>query len=147
MLYTILKHTHSGIRWIVIFLLLAVVVSGLFKLFGKKQYKEGDRKLGLFTMAFTHTQFIIGLVLYFISSKVVFSAESMSNDLLRFFLVEHFAMMLIAIILLTVGYVKTKKAQGNRKKLSRQFWYYFIALIIILLAIPWPWQNYAAGWF
>ena len=77
------------------------------------------------------------------SPKVQFSENTMSNGLLRFFTMEHTLMMLIAIILVTIGNRMAKT--GNAK---RVFWYYFIALVIILAAIPWPFRTeLGAGWF
>lgn len=147
MLYQILKHAHSGLRWLVLLFIVSAIVSALVKLMGNKKYTSGDRKLGVLSLAFTHTQIIIGLVLYFISGKVVFSGQSMSNDLLRFFLVEHIGMMLIAAVLITIGYVKTKKANLNSTKLKRTLIFFGIGLLVMLLAIPWPWQLYGAWWY
>jgi hypothetical protein len=76
------------------------------------------------------------------SPKVEFSSGTMSNSVFRFFTVEHTVMMLIAIILVTLANRWAK--QGNVKKV---FWHYFIALIIILAAIPWPFRELGAGWF
>lgn len=147
MLYQILKHAHSGLRWLVLLFVVSAIVSALVKLMGNKKYTSSDRKLGVLSLAFTHTQIIIGLVLYFISGKVVFSAQSMSNDLLRFFLVEHIGMMLIAAALITIGYVKAKKANLNSAKLKRTLIFFGIGLLVMLLAIPWPWQLYGAWWY
>lgn len=147
MLYTILKHAHSGFRWIVLILLLEAIVLSIYKLGSKKDYTKLDKSVGLFLMALSHIQLLIGLVLYFISNKVVFSAESMKSDLLRFFLVEHVAMMVVALVLITVGYVKVKRSNSSKLKHKRSLIFYGIALVIILLAIPWPWQELSAAWF
>ncbi|MDA3930334.1 MAG: hypothetical protein PF541_15395 [Prolixibacteraceae bacterium] len=147
MFFTILKHLHSGFRWIVLLLILEVILISVYKLITKKEYSNLDKKIGLFTMVFTHVQFLIGIVLYFISSKVVFTGESMSSDLLRFFLVEHIGMMLIAIVLITVGYSKVKRALESKLKFKRSIIFYGVSLFVILLAIPWPWQELAASWF
>jgi membrane protein DedA with SNARE-associated domain len=93
-----------------------------------------------------HIQLIIGLVLYFTSPKVVFEASSMSSPLLRFFLVEHISLMIIAIILITVGYAKSKRITDIRKKNRTIVIYYAISLVLILAAIPWPFRNLGAGW-
>ncbi|MFA9389846.1 MAG: hypothetical protein ACERKD_08555 [Prolixibacteraceae bacterium] len=147
MFYTILKHTHSGTRWLLLLFLLVALVSALVKLSGKKEYTKSDKMSAMLAMSFTHLQLLIGLILYFISGKVVFSGESMQSDLLRFFLVEHIGMMLVAIVLITIGYSKIKKASDSSSKQKRTLIYYGIALIIMLAAIPWPWQQLGAAWF
>jgi hypothetical protein len=108
---------------------------------GKVPFTAGDKKLSLFTLIATHLQAVLGLGLYFMSTKVEFSGNTMSNPVFRFFTMEHTLMMLIAIILITVGYGHAKKA--NAKGV---FTYYLIALILILAAIPWPFRELGAGW-
>lgn len=145
MVYLLLKHTHAGIRWIALFILLAAIINSVIR--RKKKYNPADKRLNVYVVYFMHIQVIIGFALYFISPKVVFSAESMSNAMLRFFLVEHISLMIVAVILVTIGFSISKKAIQDSKKHLRTTIFYGIALILILLAIPWPWQSYAASWF
>ncbi len=85
------------------------------------------------------------LILFFMSSKVQFSGSMMGNSLLRFFTVEHSLLMIIAIILITMGYSRAKKAP---KPFNVIFNFYVIALILILIGIPWPFREaLGAGWF
>lgn len=114
---------------------------------GSKAFTAKDKKLGLFALIFTHSQFLIGLILYFISPKVVFSGAAMKDSALRFFLVEHILLMLVAVALITIGYSKSKKAELDSKKFKLTFWFFIIALVLILAGIPWPFQNYGTGWF
>lgn len=143
----LLKHAHSGLRWLVLLGLLAAIINAAGKMNGTRSFSATDRKLGLFALIFTHIQFVIGLILYFISPKVVFSGAAMKDSVLRFFLVEHITIMLIAVILITVGYSKAKRADAIGKKFKLTFWFYLVGLVLILLGIPWPFQNYGTGWF
>jgi hypothetical protein len=145
MLYLLLKHTHAGIRWIALILLIAAVVNSISK--SKKNYSAKDKKLNSFAIYSLHIQTVIGLVLYFMSPKVIFSVDSMSNSLLRFFLVEHISIMIIAVVIATIGYSYAKRTSLDAKKHLRILIFYGVALVLILFAIPWPWQNYASGWF
>ncbi|MEM7548697.1 MAG: cytochrome B [Bacteroidota bacterium] len=145
-MYNGLVHAHSGLRWIVLVLLILTIINS----FAKKKsgvFTEKDRKLGLFTFIFSHVQLLLGLVLYFISPLVVFSASAMKNTVQRFYLVEHISLMLVAIILITLGYSKSKRASSDRKKFGIIGTYFLIALILILAAIPWPFRIPGAGWF
>ena len=141
-MYEGLLHAHSGLRWVVLLLIIINVFNAIGGLGGGKVYSSGDKKLSLFALIFTHLQAVLGLSLYFISPKVEFGANTMSNSVFRFFTVEHTIMMLIAIVLVTLANRAAK--QGNVKKV---FWLYFISLIIILAAIPWPFRELASGWF
>ena len=57
------------------------------------------------------------------------------------------ALMLIFIVLVTVGYAKSKRAVEDAQKFRIAFIYYLLALIVLLLGIPWPFRNLGAGWF
>lgn len=143
----ILRHAHSGIRWIVLILLIVAIVNAYTKWKSGKLVSDKDKKINLFTLIFSHIQLLLGLVLYFTSPKVVFAAEAMKNSAQRFFLVEHIAMMIIAIILITIGHSRSKKAATNTSSFKTVFWFYLIALVLILVSIPWPFQSYGASWF
>jgi membrane protein DedA with SNARE-associated domain len=71
----------------------------------------------------------------------------MSNKMLRFFLVEHISLIVIAVVIATIGYSLAKKADIDSIKHRRVMIFFSISLLLILLAIPWPWQNYASGWY
>ncbi len=145
-MHTALLHTHSGLRWILLIsFIISIVV--LYKASKKSTPSNKIKSYVLFTLIISHIQLIIGLILYFISPKVVFQAASMKNSVLRFYLVEHISLMLIALILVTIGYVKWKKAIEGTTKMKSLFWYYTIALLLILVSIPWPFRIAGAAWF
>jgi hypothetical protein len=148
MIYNILIHAHSGLRWIFLVVIVLAVVHSARRL--NRPGKPGGDRCGVLsrvTMILAHLQLVVGLVLYFISPKVIFAAESMKNSLQRFFLVEHIALMLIAIVLITLGYVKSGKAPDDRGRYKKILVYYGIALVLILVSIPWPFRGLGAGWF
>lgn len=147
MLYNILQHAHSGLRWVVLLLLLGAVANALVKWRNHVKMSDSDRKLNLFALIFSHTQLLLGIALYFLSPKVIFSGESMKVAMNRFFLVEHPSLMILALILITIGYSRAKKAASDEGAFRRIFWFYFIGLVLILLGIPWPMQGYGTGWF
>jgi glucose uptake protein GlcU len=144
-MYSGLVHAHSGLRWVALVLLVAAVVVAIGKWQGRSGYTDGNRKLYLFTLIAVHTQLLIGLVLYFISPKVDFS--QMSDKLYRFYTVEHTTGMLIAIILITIGYSRSKRATDAVTKQRLVGIFYGIGLLLILASIPWPFRIPGAGWF
>jgi hypothetical protein len=147
-LYTVLTKAHSGWRWIVLILLVLIIFKALQGRSGKQPFTDGTRKLALFAMIAFHIQFLVGIVLFFISPKVQFTGEMMSNKLLRFFTMEHTVMMLIAFVLITIGHSKSKKATTDQAKFKKIALFYTIAFIIIMVAIPWPFRTaLAAGWY
>ena len=136
-----LIHAHSGLRWVVLALLLA----SIFTAYSKWQKgSQEDSKLYLFALIASHTQLLIGLVLYTMSPKVNF--ELITDRLFRFFTIEHVLMMVIAIILITFGRARAKKLAGADRHRT-VLYFYTMALIIMLVAIPWPFRNLGSGWF
>ncbi len=143
----ILIRSHSGLRWVVLLLLIAATFKALMKWRSNAPFTEGDRKLNLFTMISAHVQLLLGLVLFFMSPKVKLSGLDMKVPMDRFFTMEHSVMMILAIILITLGYSKSKKAVEENKKFKTAFTYFLIALLVLLAGIPWPFRNLGAGWF
>lgn len=146
----ILVAAHSGLRWLTLIFLVLAVLNALMKGFGKSaDFKPMDKKLGLFALIFTHIQVLIGIVLYFTSAKVAsLSGEVMKDSVARFFAMEHPLTMLIAAILITIGYSKAKRAATAQKKFRLTFVFFLLGLILILAMIPWPMQEqYGAGWY
>jgi hypothetical protein len=57
---------------------------------------------------------------------------------LRFFAVEHLVMMFAAVILAHVGRVLARKAKTPEAKRTRRLICYGLAMVVMLLGIPWP---------
>jgi uncharacterized membrane protein len=133
--YSFFRELHSGFRYIVLILLLLAIIGAWAGWLGKKPYGEGQRKLNLFTLISAHTQLIIGLVLYFLSPFVQFDSQTMKDDTTRYWTVEHLTAMLIAIVLITIGYSKSKKValpEGKHKTIAI---FFTLALVIIIATI------------
>ncbi len=139
-MYTGILHLHSFLPYIFISLLIISILVFWTKHSGKKEFGKSDKQLALFTLILAHTQATIGLVLYFISpiTKAAFenSSELMSNETYRFYAVEHILTMIFGIILITMGYSKSKKKEGTAKFKGLAL-FYTIALVLILSRLPW----------
>ena len=134
-MYLFFKYFHSGLRYIVLILVLGAIVQSLLGWIGKKPYTEGNRKLNLFALISAHTQLLIGLILYFISPLVQFSKATMKDATTRYWTVEHISMMLIAIALITVGYARSKRVASPEKKHFNVFMFYFLAIIMVVVTL------------
>ncbi len=143
----IIIRSHSGLRWILLLLLVATVFNAFRKWKANQDFVGSDDKLSLFTFIIAHLQLLLGLILFFSSEKVMLKGLDMANSILRFFTVEHTLGMLIAIILITVGRIQAKKITSGPQKHRKIFVMYLIALLLILISIPWPFRGLGAGWF
>lgn len=146
-MYTGLLHAHSGLRWIVLVLIVWALFKSISGWMGQKEYEKSDRLAALLALIFTHIQLLIGLVLYFISPKVSFESGVMESSVLRFFTVEHSVMMIVAIILITFGFSSAKRLSESLNKHKRIAITYGIGLLIMLASIPWPFRGFGTGWF
>ena len=145
--YNIVQHAHSGLRWIVLFTLLGAIGMAFAKWQSKEAFGPKPPKLALFALISTHLQFVLGLILYFISPYVRFDSSTMGDKLLRFYTVEHITMMLIAIVLITIGYSRSKRQAPDNGGYRTIFIFFLIGLILILLGIPWPFRELNGAWF
>ena len=141
-MYKGLLHLHSGLRYVVLILVLLSILQAITA--GSKPYTPANKKVNLFALITAYLQLVIGLILYFISPNVDFS--KMSEPAYRYWNVEHISMMILAIVLITVGYSKSKKAKDDKSKHKTIALFYSIAVIIVLAAIFTmkdrnPWWN------
>ena len=136
-MYEFIQKAHSGIAYLALLLLVIVVVNSLIGHFFKKEFTNTDRKIALFGLIGTHTQLLIGLVLYFVSPLGFSSLGQMSDKALRLTSLEHPLINLIGITLITIGWVKHKKLTTSESKFKTFSIYYGLGLVLILSRIPW----------
>lgn len=141
-----IRHAHSGLRWVALLLLLVAIVNALIGK-SKGQYEKKDKMLNLFTMISLHVQLLLGLVLYFVSSKVNFIDGWMKMKVYRFFGLEHFLLMIIAITVITIGRRKAENHESITLKHATIVKWFTIGLVLILAGIPWPFRGFGTGWF
>lgn len=152
-MYIGLLHFHSLLRWVLLLLLITVVIKAIQGRKGNVKFGPGDKKLSLFTMIAAHLQLAFGSILYGVSPTVKQALNdmgtAMKDSVARFWAVEHLIMMILSIALLTIGHIKTKKAGSDTEKFKTQSVYFTIALVLILISIPWPFRQVGMGrgWF
>ncbi|MGN6566539.1 MAG: hypothetical protein ACTHJ0_01235 [Flavipsychrobacter sp.] len=131
---------HNIFRWLILLFALLTLVKGFGGMGGKKAFTAGDKRSAMFLMICCDIQLLLGLILYFVNGwfGVLTGGTAMSSDNNRFFSVEHAFGMIVAIILVHIGYSATKKNIPDASKYKRMFWFTLIAVIVILGTIPWP---------
>ncbi|MGY5352356.1 hypothetical protein ACXGQW_07315 [Wenyingzhuangia sp. IMCC45533] len=142
-----MKTVHSILAAFVLIALAMVVFNAIMSLKRDEQFKNGDRKLGLIALILSHTQLLIGLVVYYISpwyksAKAIGMGNAMKDADLRLFTIEHPLVMIISIVLITIGWSKHKKTTEDKAKFKKFMVFYGIAFVLILSRIPWnQWFN------
>ncbi|HYF66588.1 MAG TPA: cytochrome B [Ohtaekwangia sp.] len=134
-----LLHTHSLLRYFILIALLAVIIKAIIGLASDKPFGKWDNKISLYLLIFTHLQFVVGLVLYFMNLAqdrlVQFGSGTMSNSGIRYWTVEHIFGMFIAVGVITAARSSSKKLTNDAAKHKRLLILNVIALIIIIVTI------------
>jgi len=141
-MYTGFLHLHNTLRWLLLLTILITLAKYLSGWFADKPWTKTDNLLGIIFTSLMDIQLLTGLVLYFFLSPVTKLAfadfgAAMKDSGLRFYAVEHFSLMLIAVVLVHIGRAKSKKIKVDRRKFKTAAIFFLIALVIILGAIPW----------
>ncbi|MCD9581283.1 hypothetical protein ACE1MK_10140 [Tenacibaculum maritimum] len=141
-----MKNVHSYWAYIVVIILAYAVINAIIGLTQKKEFTQKDFRIGLFTLIAAHIQLLIGLSWYFMSPWYKFlkanGGEVMKDSTARLLAIEHPIMMVVAIILITIGWSKHKKQTSNIAKFKTFAIFYGLALLLVLARIPWSlWLN------
>ncbi|CAN1541074.1 hypothetical protein MCEGE10_01765 [Flavobacteriaceae bacterium] len=135
--YPFIQKFHSGWAYLALLLLLIAVVNSLIGHFSKKEFTDKDRKIAIFGLIGTHMQLLVGLILYFVSPLGFAVLGEMKDKAIRLTSLEHPLINLIAIALITIGWVKHKKLTTSESKFKTFSIYYTLGLLLILSRIPW----------
>ena len=140
-MYNIIQKMHSGWAYLALLLLVIAVVNSIAGLITKKEFTAKDRKIAILGLIGTHTQLLIGLILYFISPNGIKTILELGMGGLtsesRLLALEHPLINVIAIALITIGWTKHKKLESSKTKFKTFSIFYGLGLILILSRIPW----------
>ncbi|QYH39074.1 MULTISPECIES: hypothetical protein [Algoriphagus] len=139
-MYTGIQHLHSGLAYLALIALIIVIVLMLIGSLSGKEFTEKDRKIAMVAFILAHTQLLVGLILYFVSPvgfSLLTSGGAMSDPAARLTALEHPLINIIAIVLISIGYIRAKKLQSDRARFRSVYMMYAIGLVLILSRIPW----------
>ncbi len=135
---------HNLVRWFVLLFGIWTVINALIGLISKSPFSKKDKLSGLFFMVCCDIQLLLGLILLFsngwIEKMKAGMGALMKNSTDRFFIVEHGFMMIIAWILVHIGYSAVKKASPEKKH-KKMLIYFGVALLLILISIPFSYKG------
>ena len=136
-MYHFIQKFHSGWAYLALLLLFIASLNSLSGYLTKKEFTPKDRKIALFALISMHIQLFVGLILYFVSPYGKESFGLMEDAALRLTSLEHPLVNIIAIVLITIGWSKHKKATTSETKFKALYMPYIIALLLVLSRIPW----------
>ncbi len=142
-----LLHTHNALRWVI---LIAGVIAIVKAILNAQNGKPYQKTAGTVFVASLHLQLILGLVLWAGVSGIVatFRADpgaAMKVAALRFFGVEHSILMIAAVVVATIGSARARRAADDASKNKAARTFFLIAMVLLLLGIPWPFRGDGVG--
>jgi len=139
-MYTGLQHTHSGLAYLALLALVIVISWALVGALSGRDFQEKDRKIALIAFILSHIQLLVGLILYFLSPlgySLLTGGGAMSDAAARLTALEHPLINIVAIVLITIGYSRSKKLESSKAKFRSIYMMYAVGLVLILSRIPW----------
>ena len=135
---------HSLFRWAVLLFGFWTLLNAITGFFGKRTYTAGDNRSNLLFMISCDIQLLIGLILYFTNGwfdRLKDLGNNMKDLANRFFTMEHMSLLIVAWVLVHIGRSAVKRADTDAAKHKKMLIFFGIALLLILVSIPWPFRQ------
>jgi cytochrome c biogenesis factor len=148
MFYNLILIVHNWVRWLVLLAGAWALIRAFGGWLGNKPWSPADRQAGMLFGIAVDLQFLLGLLLAFVSPLVAAAlgnlGAAMASETLRFFLAEHIPLMLLALIVIHAGSAFARKGSTDRDKHRRAALLYALGALFIVVAIPW-WRPLLRG--
>jgi hypothetical protein len=146
-MYQTLLVLHSITRWLVLATLLTSIYRAYIGFSQNKSFSKSDNTLRHWTATVAHIQLIIGILLY-IKSPIIKYFWGNFNEAIKymdtsFFGLYHILLMILSVVLVTIGSALAKRNKTDKEKYKTVLVWFSISLIIIIIAIPWPFSPFA----
>ncbi len=140
-MYIGLLHLHNAARWLVLIAAVIAIVVAVAGFVRGARWGRSAKLSGLAYLVTMDAQLLIGLLLYGVSPLVRAAmgdmSMAMSDTQLRFYLIEHALLMVVAVVMVHAGYALAKRASSARAAYLRAIPFYLLGLVLVLVAIPW----------
>lgn len=146
-MYSTVLVLHSIFRWLVLISLCYSIYRAYRGFRFQYNFSYVDNKVRHWTATIAHIQLTIGMLLYIKSPIIKYYFSDFKNLInnwdLTFFGFVHFVLMITAIVIITIGSAKAKRKKTDIEKFRTMLMYFSIGLLIIFIAIPWPFSPLA----
>lgn len=145
-MYPFILVLHSYGRWLTLLSLLVMITIGFRGWIARRKFTPTINTLRHWTATIAHIQLLLGMFLYFqspiVRSDVPHDPFHLVNEH-TYFRYIHITAMLIAVILITIGSAKARRVADDHKKFRTLLIWFSAGLLILLIAIPWPFSPLA----
>jgi mono/diheme cytochrome c family protein len=138
---------HSFIRWAVLALFAAVLVRALLARRSPRPWTPTDERVHKALLSAADLQFALGVWLYLVVSPITsafFAAPraAMKVTALRFFGIEHVLAMVLAVVVLHVGRIRSTREPDPAHRHRRVYRWTLASFLLVLVGVPWPFMPY-----
>jgi len=140
MIYSVAFKIHifiSSITLLAGILTIALAIQGLIR---KREYGKRDLVLSVVFNVALYFQLILGFLIYYVLRSTLegplWEVPDTQNDAsLRFWAIEHIALMIFALFLTQLGRVYIKRSKGPSRKFRASLFYFGTSLLLILFSL------------
>ena len=140
MIYTFAFKIHIVISSLTLLAGITTIVLSIQGLIRKRDYGRGDFGVSLVFNVALYFQLILGSLIYYLLRTAqegpMWEVPDTQNDAsLRFWAIEHIALMIFALFLTQLGRAFIKKSKGPFRKFRASLFYFGASLLLILFSM------------
>lgn len=140
-MYTALLATHNIVRWLVLAAGVYAVVRAWRGWLSRAVWTDADAGAVKLYVNSLSLQFVVGILVYAVSPMIRTAlgdmAATMKNAPVRYFVVEHVTVMIIAIALGHIGAARVRKAASDSARFQAATIFLGLSLAAVAGFIPW----------
>ena len=140
MIYSFAFKIHIVISTITLLAGISTLVMSIHGLKRKREYGRQDFVVSLVFNVALYFQLFLGFLIYFLLRSTLegpmWEVPDTQNDAsLRFWAIEHIALMIFALFLTQLGRVFIKRSKGPTRKFRASLFYFGTSLLLILFSV------------
>ncbi len=140
MLYSIAFKIHIFISTLTLISGIITLVLSIQGWAKKREYKRADEWSSVIFSIALYLQLILGFIIYFTLRTALDSplwdVQDTKNDAsLRFWAIEHIALMIFALFMTQLGRIFIKRSSSSVRKFKASVFYYGTSLLLILFSV------------
>ena len=130
---------HAIWRWVLLIAAIVVVIKALIGWLGQRPFTKLDDQLGMAFTMIVDIQVLLGLIIWLFGPLGLRNlSQAMSNATLRFIVLEHPILLLIALTFAHLGRSRSKKATDDTVRHRTSFVFYLFSVVFIALIFLLP---------
>lgn len=140
MIYSFAFKIHIIVSTLTLLAGIATIVFSVHGLIKRRDYVRTDAWVSLAFNVALYLQLILGSLIYYLLRSFqegpMWEVPDTQNDAsLRFWAIEHIALMIFALFLTQLGRAFIKKSRGSYRKFRASLFYLGISLLLILFSV------------